>query len=114
MYFVKIIEALTKEILRSGVDIKTRAQVVKVHENSRGIIVTLDTGEELPPTDIVLWAVGRSPNTGELGCEGIDMLLDTHGQIVVDDFQNTNIKGVYALGDVAGKVRQTKYISVSL
>ena len=86
-------------------DIKKGVVVASVEKSADGIVVTLDSGEVLPPVDCLLWAVGRSPNTEGLGCDEINMSLGKYGHIVVDDFQNTNLPGVYALGDVCGKVR---------
>jgi len=102
-----ISDAVTEEVVHSGVDIKRGVQVATVKKTSEGVVVALNNGEVLPPADVLLWAVGRSPNTEGLGCKEINMSLDTQGNIVVDDFQNTNIAGVYALGDVAGKALLT-------
>ena len=59
----------------------------------------------------VLWAVGRTPQTDllEVGAAGLEM--DKAGNLVVDDQQNTNVPGLYAVGDVAGKVRPVYQIS---
>ena len=88
----------------SGVDIKKGVNVQSVEKGDDGIVVTLDNGEVLPPADCLLWAIGRAPNTEGLGCKEIKLTLGKHGHIVVDEFQNTNLGGVYALGDVCGKV----------
>jgi len=98
-----ISEAVTEEVVQSGVNLKREVQVSSVKKSEEGVEVTLDSGEVLPPADVLLWAVGRSPNTDELGCEEMNLSLDKRGHIVVDEFQNTSISGVYALGDVAGK-----------
>ena len=80
----------------------------KVEKQSNGeLVVTLNTGEVLPSANVLLWAVGRAPNTGNLGCADIGVTMDTAGHVVVDEFQNTNIPGVFALGDVAGKALLT-------
>ena len=52
------------------------------------------------PYDAVLWAVGREPNTESLGLDGVGVKLGMHGRIVVDAWQNTSAKGIYAVGDV--------------
>eukprot|EP00092_Neocalanus_flemingeri_P006776 GFUD01007318.1.p1 GENE.GFUD01007318.1~~GFUD01007318.1.p1 ORF type:complete len:461 (+),score=153.13 GFUD01007318.1:107-1489(+) len=107
-YFDSLIsEAVTEEVEHSGVNIKRGVEVASVKKTSEGVVVTLNTGEVLPPADVLLWAVGRSPSTEGLGCDEINMSLDKQGHVVVDDFQNTNIEGVYALGDVAGKALLT-------
>ena len=79
----------------------------KVAKNDQGIVVSLDSGEDLAPADVLLWAVGRAPNTAELGAREVGLELDGAGHILADPFQNTNIQGVYALGDVAGKALLT-------
>ena len=83
-------------------------EVTSVANNTKGLVVTLNTGEQLDRVEEVLWAVGRKPNTEKMGCEEIDMMLDKDGFIEVDEFQNTNIPDVYAVGDVTGKVRTCK------
>jgi len=102
-----ISEAVTEEVTHSGVDIKKGVNVKSVEKSNDGIVVTLDNGEVLPPADCLLWAIGRAPNTEGLGCEEINLSLGKHGHIVVDEFQNTNLGGVYALGDVCGKAELT-------
>ena len=87
--------------------VKKNVVVEKVEKAGDGLQVQLNNGEKLPTADILLWAVGRAPNTDTLGCEDISLDLDQAGHILVDEFQNTNIPGLYALGDVAGKVLLT-------
>jgi len=103
--FDKIVsETVTEEVANSGVNIKKQVQVSKVEKNSDGgLVVTLNNGETLPSADCLLWAVGRSPNTQNLGCSEAGINLDKAGHVIADEFQNTNVPGVYALGDVAGK-----------
>lgn len=55
----------------------------------------------------VLFAGGRLPNTEKLGLEKIGVKLDDRGFIVVDKFQNTSVAGIYAVGDIIGKVDLT-------
>ena len=57
--------------------------------------------------EVVLWAVGRTPATNELGCKEAGVELDSRGNVVADAFQNTNVSNIYALGDVAGKAQLT-------
>lgn len=88
-------------------NIKKGVNVVDVKRSSDGLVATLDNGEVLPPVDTLLWAIGRTPNTDNLGCTEINMTLNKRGHIVVDEYQNTNIEGVYALGDVCGRAELT-------
>ncbi|KAI9797812.1 MAG: Glutathione reductase [Piccolia ochrophora] len=57
--------------------------------------------------DCLLWAIGRSPEVEDLDLPAAGVTQDGKGQVVVDDYQNTNVDGVYALGDVCGRVELT-------
>ena len=98
---------MTREVEASGVNIKKGVGVERVEKTSEGLVVSLNTGEKLPPTEVLLWAVGRVPNTDSLGCQNTGLNLDKAGHILVDDYQNTDVSGLYALGDVAGKALLT-------
>jgi glutathione reductase (NADPH) len=64
-------------------------------------------GREFPGYDCVLWAVGRAANVGslELGAAGVH--VDRSDFVMTDEFQNTNVPGVYAIGDVTGRAALT-------
>ncbi|KAF6084104.1 glutathione-disulfide reductase [Phyllostomus discolor] len=57
--------------------------------------------------DCLLWAIGRDPNSGGLNLNKVGIQTDGKGHILVDEFQNTNVKGIYAVGDVCGKALLT-------
>ncbi|UKE49620.1 glutathione-disulfide reductase [Xanthomonas translucens] len=57
--------------------------------------------------DQVFFAIGRRPNSQDLGLEALGVRLGDKREIVVDDYQNTDVPGLYAIGDVAGKVGLT-------
>jgi len=57
--------------------------------------------------DSVLFATGRLPNSAALGLEQVGVKLGNTGEIVVDEFQNTSVPGIFALGDVTGKAMLT-------
>ena len=59
--------------------------------------------QEISDVSCLLWAVGRDANMVDLGVNTTGVQLDSKGFIKVDEFQNTNVTGLYALGDVAGK-----------
>jgi glutathione reductase (NADPH) len=54
------------------------------------------------PIDCVIWAIGRVPHTANLNLEALPLPTTSHGTIAVDAYQNTAVKGIYALGDVTG------------
>ena len=68
--------------------------------------VTFENGQTLQG-DCVLFAGGRKPNVDNLGLENTEVKLDERGFVQVDKFQNTTAKGIYAVGDVIGKIDLT-------
>jgi dihydrolipoamide dehydrogenase len=93
---------LEKSFKKMGMTVLTNASVEKVEIKKDLCHVTIKTskGEEKKEAEIVLSAVGISPNLEGIGIEelGIEM-LDT-GRVKVDEFYRTNVKGVYAIGDI--------------
>ena len=58
--------------------------------------------QDISGVDCLLWAVGRDSNMVDLGLKSTGVELNKKGFINVDDFQNTNVSNIYALGDIAG------------
>jgi len=91
---------------KRGIDIHTGARFEKAELRDDGVTVTFKTakGEERTlDVDYVLSAVGRVPNSEDLGLDTVGVKLDDRGFIVIDDLLRTNVGGVYAIGDVAGR-----------
>ena len=55
----------------------------------------------------IIWAIGRKPNVQDLNLEAVGVTLNERGFIAVDEFQNTLVPGIYALGDVTGEKELT-------
>lgn len=64
-------------------------------------------GQRLEDVDILLWAIGRNPEVGDLGLDKAGVSTNERGHIIADDWQNTNVDNIYSLGDVSGKVELT-------
>ncbi|MBR9729101.1 glutathione-disulfide reductase [Shewanella intestini] len=75
----------------------TPKQVVKNADNS--LTVELENGQSLT-VDTLIWAIGRSPATGNIGLENTDVTLDNKGYVITDEQQNTTAKGIYCVGDI--------------
>ena len=107
-----ISETLTQRYEDAGVKIHRGFKGFEVVERLSGedeekrLKLTLQGGIELEVEEL-LWAVGRSPEVKDLHLERIGLERLPKGHIKVDEFQNTNIKGVYALGDVTGQAELT-------
>ena len=75
-------------------------------EDDGSVTVHLENGSSLN-VDLVIWAVGRKPHTKGINLEAAGVETDDRGYIPVDKFQNTNVEGIYAVGDNIGKVELT-------
>ena len=95
-----------KAILESeGVNIRLRAECVSAENNGERVVVNLDCqeGAKQVAGSHLLLAVGRRPNTHDLGLDKAGIEVDQRGYIVVDDQLRTSAPGVWALGDCNGK-----------
>jgi pyruvate/2-oxoglutarate dehydrogenase complex dihydrolipoamide dehydrogenase (E3) component len=95
-----------KDILENeGVEIRLNADCIGLAKGDGGVVVTASC--EPGPEDIVgshvLLAVGRKPNTDDLGLESAGVETDGRGYIPVDDALQTNVPGIWAMGDVNGR-----------
>lgn len=82
----------------------TPKQVTKAEDGS--LTLTFDNGHEIT-VDCLIWAIGREPNTDQLNLAAAGVTSDARGFITVDEYSNTNVEGIYALGDVIGKIELT-------
>ena len=92
---------LEKSFKKQGIEVMTSSEVTKVDTSGKGCKVTVKTpeGEQTIECDIVLSAVGITPNIEGFGLQEIGIVTDK-GKIKVDDFYATNMPGHYAIGDV--------------
>ena len=101
-------ETLMETMLEDGVNIETGREITKVERLDDGrLCVSESRGNKIEPFDALVWAIGRVPNTDHLGLQTTQVKTDDDGNIPVDAFQNTNVNGVYAVGDVTGQFQLT-------
>ncbi len=101
-------ENLTEEMLGDGIDILARTQVRRVVREAAGsLCIECENGQRLEGFDELIWAIGRYPLTGDLNLADAGVAVDDQGYIPVDRFQQTNVAGVYAIGDVTGCAQLT-------
>lgn len=93
---------------KTGVNIHKKTNVKKVEKTANGLLVYTDSAEEPVEVDVLLWAIGRHANTEKLGLENVSVkVTEKTGDIIADEYQNTNVENIYAIGDVAGKALLT-------
>lgn len=96
------ISAALEGVFRSeGIELALSARAENVRHAAGEVVVGTSLGKELRGSHLLV-AVGRRPNTGELGCAAAGVALDSHGFIRVDEGYATSAPGVYAVGDVTG------------
>jgi glutathione reductase (NADPH) len=91
---------------RAGIRLTMKTTLTKLEKSGDGLRVTLSTGEHVD-TDQVLFAIGRHPNTRGLGLERAGVKIDKYGAVVVDEYSQSSVASVYAIGDVTNRVNLT-------
>ena len=88
-----------------GVTVRTGANCIAFSPHDAGVAVSVDcsAGEPVVVGSHVLLAVGRRPNTDDLGLDLAGIATDAKGYVVVDEFLQTNVPGIWALGDCNGR-----------
>ncbi|KZT11569.1 glutathione reductase [Laetiporus sulphureus 93-53] len=100
-------EVLTRWMEHTGINFHKGSKVVRA-EGARGQGITIHTDKgEAVEVDLLLWAIGRHANTERLGLEELGVKLDKRGDVLVNEWQESNVDGIYALGDVCGKALLT-------
>ena len=100
------VSAAIQEIMEhEGINLRLNAKCIALAKQGGDISVSVDCEEGAPEVmaSHVLLAVGRRPNTDDLGLEKAGVLQDERGNIIVDDELCTNVPGIWALGDCNGK-----------
>ena len=96
-------EQLMEAMQKDGVSIDTRVIPSSVEQTDDGLVLHAEDGRTFGPVDCLLWAVGRSPNVASLELGNAGVQSDDNGFILTDDFQQTNVENIFALGDVTGR-----------
>ncbi|WP_209304358.1 glutathione-disulfide reductase [Pusillimonas caeni] len=102
-----ISETLVEVMQAEGPLLHTHSVPKAVLKNADGsLTLQLENGES-HTVDCLVWAVGREPHTAHLNLKAAGVQVNPLGYITVDKYQNTNVPGVYAVGDITGQVELT-------
>lgn len=102
-----IIQALMEEMERTNLPLHTGKTPVSLEKTEDGLIqINFEDGSSHTAQE-VLWAIGRKPNVKQLNLEAAGVQLTPSGHIAVDEYQETGVPGIYALGDVTGEKELT-------
>ncbi|WP_018632148.1 glutathione-disulfide reductase [Neomegalonema perideroedes] len=97
---------LAEEMTKKGVDLRLNAALERIEKTSSGLRAHFAGGEVLE-VDAILAAIGRAPNTAGLGLEAAGVELNAKGAVQTDEYFQTRIPSIFAVGDVIGGVALT-------
>lgn len=89
---------------KRGIAVKTKSKIVRVEKDSSGVKAVLENGEEITAEKMLI-SIGRVLNTSGLGLEEVGVQLGSRGEVIVDEFMRTSVPGIYAVGDITGKLQ---------
>jgi pyruvate/2-oxoglutarate dehydrogenase complex dihydrolipoamide dehydrogenase (E3) component len=98
-------QAVAEFLKAEGIDVRIGSKVVGVEKQGNSIAVKVESGGKISQVvgTHVLVAIGRRPNTDDLGLDKAGIATDPHGYIQVDDQLRTNVPGIWAMGDCNGR-----------
>lgn len=95
-----------KAFKKAGIEALTNHRVMSVEDSADGVTVTVkgESGEQKINARQALIAIGFKPNSGNIGLEEVGVKLDQRGFVEIDERMATNVAGIWAIGDVTGKL----------
>ena len=102
---VEISSAIEEVLIGEGISVRLRARCIRLGGGAATVTAHVDCAEGSPSIEgtHLLLAVGRQPNTDDLGLDAAGVARDDRGYITVNDRLETNVPGIWALGDCNGK-----------
>jgi len=97
----EISDALSYHMRERGIAIRHNESFESIEGHDDGVVITLQSGKQFK-SDILLWAVGRTGNTQDLGVDKIGLEPDSRGYLSVNECFQTQQENVFAVGDVVG------------
>lgn len=100
-------ESVVEFLAQEKIELLTQSIPSKLEKQADGsLVLHFESGESVE-TDCVIWAIGRTPSTDNINLEAAGVETDSRGYIPVNEHHETNVPGIYALGDILGKVELT-------
>lgn len=106
-YDTEIVDRLVGMTTAKGIDIRFNFPCSAITKQADGSLLIGGGDKGDIETDMILFAIGRTPKTPGLGLEEVGVALDKDGAIIVDDYNRTNVPSIYAVGDVTNRVQLT-------
>jgi glutathione reductase (NADPH) len=106
-YDQEIVDKLVGITREKGIDLRFNFPFKSISKQADGSLLVDGGDQGTIETDLVLFAIGRVPKTEEMGLEAVGVALDKEGAVIVDEYNKTNVPGIYAVGDVTNRVQLT-------
>ena len=100
-------EGLLQEMIDDGINILSRTEVKEITQDEGLLNILTRDDQQLTGFDQLIWAIGRAPLSANLQLDKAGVHKDENGYIVSDKFEQTNVQGIYAIGDVTGRAALT-------
>ncbi len=97
---------LGDEMVKRGIDLRTETTVGSIAKQRDGYLLTMSDNSNVK-VDLVMYATGRAPNTEGMGLAESGVELDRKGAVVVDEYSQSSVPSIYAVGDVTDRVNLT-------
>jgi glutathione reductase (NADPH) len=99
---------LVEQMAKHGPTLHNHSTPERIEKLADGkLVVHLTNGQSVGPVEQIVWAIGREPATDNINVELAGVELNERGFIVTDKYQNTNVDGIYAVGDNTGRAQLT-------
>lgn len=101
-------DTLVEQMAKHGPTLHTMSVPTRVEKhNDDTLTIHLENGKTVGPVNTLIWAIGREPATDNINIESAGIKLDERGFIPTDKYQNTDVEGIYAVGDNTGRAQLT-------
>ncbi|ELU44559.1 glutathione reductase [Rhizoctonia solani AG-1 IA] len=110
--FLRTFDPMLSDVLmdwmgQTGLNVHKKTQIIKVEGQAGSpLTITTDTGKTIE-VDTLIWAIGRRASTEDIGLDKAGVKTNEEGDIIVDEYQQTNVPSITAIGDVQGKALLT-------
>ncbi len=102
-----LFNTLTEEMQSTGVNILSETLIKSIEKQGSTLDIISYENQRISGFDKIIWAIGRHPLTAQLNLEAAGVYADKRGYIPTDQWEDTNVSGIYAIGDVNGKAQLT-------
>jgi glutathione reductase (NADPH) len=99
-------EVLADEMRKKGIKLLFDTNIERIEKKGHQYIAH-PTNHQSLITDLIMYATGRTPNTKNIGLENVNVKLNNHGAVIVNDYYQTTVSSIYAIGDVTDRVNLT-------